>query len=105
MTDIELLGLAAKAMGESHLSPYNPEWLKSDEAWNPLADDGDALRLAVKLELIIEIAGHAAYAECSKDRKAANGKSHTSTVSMQDSHSATRRAIVRVAAEIGKDMP
>ena len=53
MTDRELLELAAKASGELTAS-----WCGNDayfdgvlSRWNPLEDDGDALRLAVKLEL------------------------------------------------------
>ena len=56
MTDKELLELAAKAAGyearwfgdvfcrDTKLEPY--PW----RGWNPLTDDGDALRLAVKLD-------------------------------------------------------
>lgn len=52
MTDRELLELAAKAAG------YDVTWLKDsqfihgrDDWWDPLTDDGDALRLAVKLHM------------------------------------------------------
>lgn len=58
-TDRELLELAAKAAGYEYAKhggyivvfgiPGN---------WNPLSDDGDALRLAVKLEKADKISGY-----------------------------------------------
>lgn len=100
MSDRELLELAAKAAGMAnngftsgrglHVSgepEYDGGW------WNPLADDGDALRLAVKLNLL-----------------------HTYHIDSPvwllhfdatdpDKDAATRRAIVRAAAELGRSMP
>jgi len=65
MTDRELLELAAKAAGitlgsDSPWFTYSDkdgfEWWNEDarsttRKWNPLGDDGDALRLAVKLHM------------------------------------------------------
>jgi hypothetical protein len=51
--------------------------------WNPLTDDGDALRLAVKLDLSIDDAC-VIYSDGASD----------------DRYAATRRAIVRAAASI-----
>jgi len=63
LSDKELLELAAKAAG---YEAYGVSGLPSQKgglvlygahdkySWNPLEDDGDALRLAVKLELICE---------------------------------------------------
>lgn len=95
MTDRELLELAAKAAG------YPPEWKGEikimadapvyERLWNPLADDGDALRLAVKLELHIDFMHDVHVLGCSEGGP--------------DRLVATRRAIVRSAAEIGKAMP
>ena len=100
MTDKELLELAAKAAGVGYADkdgkfvPFVPE------TWNPLTDDGDALRLAVKLGLAIGI----------------NNPFHITVVSDLDGNSsevshneggtaaATRRAIVRAAAEIGRTL-
>jgi hypothetical protein len=87
MSDKELVILAAKAIGLKHPggdhSKYNDGrvWdIDSMRWWNPLIDDGDARRLAVKLGGNIEIIiGGCPYA-------------------------AARRAIVRAAAEIGKNM-
>lgn len=104
-TDRELLELAAKAAG-LRLFVWGSKGaenvcLKQDDKkpgprWNPLTDDGDALRLAVKLQLLVDTNGmHArvcfpyeaplAYEAMGEDR-----------------HAATRRAIVRAAAEIGR---
>jgi hypothetical protein len=62
--------------------------------WNPLTNDGDALRLAVKLQMVVGIYP-------TKTNVTADG------VFLEEFHgnnpsSATRRAIVRCAAEIGK---
>ncbi len=94
MTDKELLELAAKAAGVIH-----PEVLANHLAsgWNPLADDGDALRLAVKLE--IHITNSKTYAWASTLQRTATEYIES------DPCAATRRAIVRAAAEIGRTMP
>ena len=70
--------------------------------WRPLADDGDALRLAVRLNLLVFTARSCAVANAS-DR----GGPCIREVFHDDKNdlSATRRAIVRAAAEIGKAMP
>jgi len=117
MTDRELLELAAKAAGieiEWHrmiTSNDNPviapktqrernllgnEW----EEWNPLIDDGDALRLAVKLHLKILLYPEAT----SVDGHWCGGGISTCERYGNDPYAATRRAIVRAAYEIGKDM-
>jgi hypothetical protein len=70
-------------------------WLarKSDYPtwWRPLEDDGDALRLAVKLKVFLchQYLFHKLYEE-----EVANGL---------DEPAATRRAIVRAAATLGKE--
>ena len=115
MSDRELLELAAKAAGidaEWHNdddadfdAQYEGMFLKGDRSpdnnkyWNPLRNDGDALRLAVKLRLVLllelprigigpRMDGPEVYVE--ED---------------EDEYAATRRAITRAAAEIGKEMP
>lgn len=133
MTDKELLEMAAKAAGVfmrkedwPFSDPFDPECLETtfdqDDlsitgtivwygsrgdiggtelyTWSPLTDDGDALRLAVKLEL------QAGYSEFSGE-----GVAHWDRGSRQvreygpiDPFAATRRAIVRAAAEIGRAM-
>lgn len=118
MSDRELLEMAAKAAGVE----YDPKqfsqfglWLVihgepseyQRRYWNPLKDDGDALRLAVKLN--IEFA-------CFDDKQSVNAGVWSAehkwnevwdcmTPYNGDKLAATRRAIVRAAAEIGKAVP
>ena len=84
MTDRELLELAAKAAGIK-TEFYENDYGEIESEWNPLTDDGDALRLAVKLKLWTH-SGMGAFLD------------------EPDPYAATRRAIVRAAAEIGKAM-
>jgi hypothetical protein len=82
---------------------YGPtmEIMKDDAGgapWNPLADDGDALRLAVELGFNVYHAASSVFVE-----------DLDSNVEIQHGHendkfAATRRAIVRAAAEIGWEM-
>ena len=89
MTDKELIELAAKAAG---IDIRWKEWV-TDKEWNPLTDDGDALRLAVKLGLFEsgqwwdKVMGY---------RFEYEGE--------DDPYAATRQAIVRAAAEIGRTL-
>jgi hypothetical protein len=85
MTDRELLELAAKAAGYWAAEFNCPANLPRPD-WNPLTDDGDALRLAVALGLTARMSYNG------QDYEAAN----------KDPYAATRRAIVRAAAEIGR---
>jgi len=97
MNDKVLLELAAKAAGELTPDLYGNEaylnLLLSD--WNPLTSDSDALRLAVKLSLLFylperyESVRTLYYEELNNDLRPSE---------------ATRRAIVRAAAEIGRGM-
>ena len=107
-TDRELLELAAKAAGidahwgdgwQSHMMfralprPNSP--LVANVEWNPLTDDGDALRLAVKCKIDVvqfSLLVRADVAGLPDVREPYNG----------DPHAATRRAIVRAAAEIAR---
>lgn len=109
MTDRELLELAAKAAGmtivyDPYASPSGEDdWFITDEGygWNPLADDGDALRLAGKLRMCIDIADD----EHEVRASAPTGHHWTEIVSDHPTiEVATRRAIVRAAAEIGRRM-
>lgn len=72
--------------------------------WNPLTDDGDALRLAVKLGFTVD-AAHMAHwgmnAYVTDDRCKARGVSGYGTVPHgDDPMAATRRAIVKAAAAL-----
>lgn len=111
MTDHELLEKAAKAIGREihHWSTILPGPMLADPVsgecshyWNPLSEDGDALRLAVTLGL-----------EC---YHTINGDEWTAFVGYpsngaikyafegygSDPMAATRRAVVRAAAAIGE---
>jgi hypothetical protein len=124
MSDKELLEFAAKAADimvvRSRLDdPLNKDFLvenshrnefQSAGPWNPFTDDGDALRLAVTLNIDIEFREGEVWAY----RHAfADGECFTATERLADHQPencgtgcrATRRAIVRAAAEIGKAMP
>ena len=97
MTDKELLELAAKSIGIEI-----KHWIGSDPhspKWNPLKDDGDALRLAVKLGISIDFN----FADTLGEVSAAQVLQPYQYENMGvDPYAATRRAIVRAAAEIGK---
>lgn len=101
-TDRELLELAAKAAGYASLMPvpisrsectYLAEETDGGplKPFNPLTDDGDALRLAVKLSLIPGFMLHS--------------DMHMTIYEGDARLAETRRAIVRAAAEKGRATP
>jgi len=104
MDDKELLTLAAKAAG------IDVKWVRNSgafyydneetghEIFDPLTDDGDALRLAVKLGIEVNFARSLSRTYVNY-RFIALYEMHEN-----DPYSATRRAIVRAAAEIGRGM-
>ena len=108
MEDRELLELAAKAAG------LTGEWVKTlggwdalradqqsmmDKPWQPLRDDGDALRLAVKLKMdICRPHDQCGFVAVWVDHEIGLIEEPESS----DPYAATRRVIVRAAAEIGK---
>lgn len=109
-SDIELLKLVAKAAGlDVHQgSGWESEYLflslprpssplVANVRWNPLDDDGDALRLAVKLAAKISHTTDSVLV--SIDGIVRSVRSYYG-----DPYAATRRAIVRAAAEIGRNM-
>ncbi len=108
MSDRELLEAAAKAVGIELTGADRAAWLnQSSYGWNPLTDDGDALRLAVRLGFTVGPhlgATYAGVAPCPDDFE--DGKFPTRIAQMHngDPYAATRRAIVRAAAEIGRSM-
>ena len=119
MTDRELLELAADAIGITLITKTLTNWDDSeteeffqlfDDAkvgtWNPLTDDGDALRLAVKLDLCIgfdkDPIEHVVFI-----RKFDTPILEEASIFEHikgDPYAATRRAIVRAAAAIGKEL-
>ena len=120
MNDRELLEFAAKAAGIKIKGYYEDEpslLIKPGPKlpaarWNPLTDDGDALRLVVKLRLVVHVWDDCFYVSCAKTLPYGNDPpdhgnnwSGCGVGGVCDIYAATRRAIVRAAAEIGKTMP
>jgi hypothetical protein len=107
MNDRELLELAAKAAGQER-SAAGDLWSNArGQLWNPLTDDGDALRLAVKLGLQV-FTSYPAGADGTKGTGVLVGAELPPefwSAHSDDPYAATRRAIVRAAAEIGRSMP
>jgi hypothetical protein len=122
LSDRELLELAAKAAGfdDARYEDWSGMDVRhgfdcaiwSDKAysengtgsWNPLRDDGDALRLAVKLGRHTgpnTAAREAMVFAWARDR---GGRAEYILVGA-DPYAATRRAIVRAAAGVGRAMP
>ena len=110
MTDRELLEMASKAAGIDKDYPL----VFGDRGahyWNPLIDDGDALRLAVKLGLKdyfgIEIQSTCTQCTAFEPWEHIQYEDHNNDpyeYHNNDPYAATRRAIVRAAAEIGRGM-
>jgi hypothetical protein len=102
MTDRELLELAAKAAGMDYGWQYiydDYEGCTADKYdWNPLEDDADALRLAVRLGLSIDMSGTetTVFYYIGDDCYALSEKHSNAPCA------ATRKAIGRAAAKIGK---
>lgn len=110
MTDRQLLEDAARAAGMdgwyySEIGPRGPGMYRAANgvlSWcNPLVDDGDALRLAVKLR--IDVVWSRPYDYVCATNTSTQGASLCEALE-GDENAATRRAIVRAAAEIGKGM-
>lgn len=106
--DRELLELAAKAAGigpvigsedDSTLLIGPRHYIRR---WAPLTDDGDALRLAVKCQIMVFPPKEGFAAACT-DRDEVD--EWEEVLVGDDPCAATRRAIVRAAAEIGRGMP
>lgn len=103
MTDRELLELAAKAAG-INIFDWTPGGQPTTNGkytgiWNPLIDDGDALRLSCRLSISISHAERYVFAsacrglfESTADINGCGGR-----------ELAARRVITTCAAEIGRD--
>lgn len=98
MTDKELLELAYKALMSGADLNDDKDMLKR---WNPLTDDGDALRLAVKLR--IKFRYNEALGQALAWTGGVNGFEAQANIEdcLHDENACARRAIVRAAAEIG----
>lgn len=107
MTDKELLELAAKAAGIINQGYCESGFLFTGTGesgafykWNPLTNDGDALRLAVKLNISVDRSRFRCWAWANEW----TFPGVCEELNNNDPYAATRRAIVRAAAEIGKEM-
>ena len=117
MGDKELVELAGKAAGYpinqgrfehglwvyvdgSGEPPEDSSWV---DVWDPLGDDGDALRLAVKLGLFVDTYDAEILVGWVVDKDSMSMETLDQPKG-NDPYAATRRAIVRAAAEIGKTM-
>lgn len=106
-TDRELLELAARAAGIVPAGYGHKGIARGRNGsclinyWNPLTDDGDALRLAVGLKIRIEPHIRWPYVAAFVDNILARFEEPTD---VHDAYAATRRAIVRAAAAIGDGM-
>lgn len=117
MSDIQLLKDAAKAagwlvVGETNKMVCSENDLAKgglcirtgegfDSFWNPLTDDGDALRLAVKLKLDLH---HDMNEEPYVSVWIRPETKYFNLEYTDDVFADTRRAIVRASAEIGKTL-
>jgi len=110
-SDKELLMLAAKAYGLVGFVPElrEPEgWIcvkpPSEEfpyriIWAPLTDDGDALRLAVKLRMSVRYEDDEVWVRATRKPAHCDWASEPTS---SDADAATRRAITRAAAAIAQ---
>ncbi len=111
--DRELLELAALAADVEHgadrldcglsITLRNGQH-RSLPRWNPLDDDTDALRLAVKLNLRVMPQEKCVYVESNPDSMLGFASVSEMEMNGDDPYAATRRTIVRAAAEIGRGM-
>jgi hypothetical protein len=99
-SDRELLeaAYAAYRPGENYTRLVNDA---GSDYWNPLTDDGDALRLAVKLGLLVDVwLQQKVCIASNQGEELVDAREQFGN----DPYAATRRAIVRAAAEIGRSM-
>lgn len=111
MTDRELLEFAAKAAGidwfdEPAAKQGRGLHLKSGRFWNPIADDGDALRLFLTIRGELHTVDDMNTPTLNSVYISRGGQLHREWLRDHDNnpYAATRRAIVRAAAEIGRSM-
>lgn len=107
MSDLELLKHAAQAAGISG------DWTETIggwpalavngsvyKVWQPLHDDGDALALAVKLDMSVEISEYEASTYAYAGPMSQPIRVHGYEMWRGDKAAATRRAIVKAAAAV-----
>ena len=104
MTDRELLEAAAKAAGMPAFASgatglrVSHDGVRSGYIWNPLTDDGDALRLVVELMLTITMRHHESEVFDEDGMFLASESLHCPPDARRH---LVRRAIVRAAAVLG----
>jgi hypothetical protein len=98
--DRELLELAAKAAGITKLIWNGSGIMQRSFEWNPLTDSGDALELAVRLRIDVQTEDDDGLVGTLMP----DGRQGPCQQVGNDPLAATRRAIVRAAAEIGRSM-
>lgn len=108
MDDRQLLEAAARAAGMSGVAvDYDDRLVFLEDGkpasieWNPLTDDGDALRLAVKIGMEFAADDEATHCAFAYARVRGAGDSHIFEPVVDDPCKAMRRAIVRAAAALG----
>jgi len=115
MTEREMLEYAAKAFGLYAVDDISDCWTDANTGeegeplypphgfvtlsgvWNPLLDDGDAFRLAVELHAFVDVIHD-------RTQVVIGLEADVSVPHEDDQYAATRLAITRAAAEIGKAM-
>lgn len=108
MSDSELVELAAQAVGLAGVYDADFEMLMLFDSavvptmWNPLKSDADALQLAADLRLLIKPGKHLGDG-CTVEAQSPGIAG--CTCFRDDKREQMRRAIVHVAAEIGKAKP
>ncbi|BBI47377.1 hypothetical protein [Pseudomonas phage HU1] len=109
MNDRELLEMAARAAGMPRPVDDNGVWSswvgtpENGHWWDPLTDDGDALRLAVKLHMTVDTFTGGCEVGYD-DMKGGQGylRQDDGPEGELDDFEVVRRAIVRAAAEMGR---
>lgn len=116
MIDKEMIRLAAKAAGIKVFQDPSGIWrdctgfhpsmnIYAANPWSPFRDDGDALRLAVKLHISVWVDAWDACCSWVPDGQnpfTEGMQQLAQEITNGDPYAAARRAITRAAAEIGK---
>jgi len=114
MSDMELLEFAAKACkigncdrvdidGSRLFFDPNDRECESYTRWNPLANDADAFRLAASLHMTVSFGPMESHASTISGSLRGNHFMEKHIDHMMSVESATRRAIVNAAAEVGRN--
>ena len=113
MSDREMLELAAKAYASQDIKKLNfGAWFNGARGayWNPLADDGDALRLLAAMPSLWSLSLKFGAPTVEMNVWWGTGGEKTNKIAREfagdgvDVAAAIRRAIVRAAADVGRDV-